>query len=100
MARYLPNSLTQLHTLGLTGQEIPCHGQDVLQIVANCCDIEENACPQPLYHLINHPQYREAFKAVKTLTKGHLEKPKPSLILLIKLSEAGRPIPSRNATNP
>ncbi len=65
----MPNSLTQLHTLGLTGQEIRCHGQDALQIVSNCCDIEENACPQLLYHLINHPQYREAFKAVKTLTK-------------------------------
>ncbi|CAA2930040.1 Ribonuclease D [Arsenophonus endosymbiont of Bemisia tabaci Q2] len=69
IARYLPNSLTQLHTLGLTGQEIRYHGQDVLQIVANSCDIKENSCLQPLYHLINHPQYREAFEAVKTLTK-------------------------------
>lgn len=69
IARYLPNSLTELHTMGLTGQEIRCHGQDLLQIVAKCHELDEKAYPQPLYHLIDHPKYREVFKAVKTLTK-------------------------------
>lgn len=82
IARYLPNSLTQLHTLGLTGQEIRCHGQDLLQIVAQCHELEEKVCPPPLYHLIDHPKYREAFKAIKALTKQVGEQQKLNTELL------------------
>lgn len=82
IARYLPNSLTELQTIGLTGQEIRCHGQDLLQIVTQCHALEEKACPQPLYHLIDHPKYREAFKAVKTLTKQISEQQKLNTELL------------------
>lgn len=43
IARYLPNSLTELQTIGLTGQEIRCHGQDLLQIVTQCHALEEKS---------------------------------------------------------
>lgn len=82
IARYLPNSLAELHIMGLTGQEIRCHGQDLFQIVANYCDLQEKECPLPLYHLIDHPKYRAAFKAVKSLTKQIREQQKLNSELL------------------
>lgn len=82
IARYLPNSLAELQTIGLTGQEIRCHGQELLQIVTKCQALEEKACPAPLYHLIDHPKYREAFKAIKELTKQVGEQQKLNIELL------------------
>lgn len=53
-----------------------------MQIVANYCDLQEKECPPPLYHLIDHPKYRAAFKAIKSLTKQIREQQKLNSELL------------------
>ncbi|WP_036771087.1 ribonuclease D [Photorhabdus australis] len=67
VARYMPTSLAELDALGLSGQEIRCHGRRLLAMVAESENIPESECPPPVTNLIDQPGYRQAFKDIKTL---------------------------------
>ncbi|MGV3344392.1 ribonuclease D [Enterobacteriaceae bacterium LUAb1] len=65
VARYLPGSLGELHHLGLTGHEIRFHGKMLLEWVREAQQLAEEALPEPLWNLTEHPHYRKVFKALK-----------------------------------
>ncbi|CAQ84524.1 MULTISPECIES: ribonuclease D [Photorhabdus] len=67
VARYMPTSLAELDALGLSGQEIRCHGRRLLAMVAESENIPESECPPPVTNLIDQPGYRKAFKDIKAL---------------------------------
>ncbi|MDC9620070.1 ribonuclease D [Xenorhabdus sp. XENO-7] len=67
VARYMPTSLGELDALGLSGQEIRCHGRRLLAMVAESRDIPDEACPALITNLIDYPGYRTAFKEIKSL---------------------------------
>ncbi|MBD2785584.1 ribonuclease D [Xenorhabdus sp. DI] len=67
VARYMPTSLGELDALGLSGQEIRCHGRRLLAMVAESRNIPEEACPNQIVNLIDYPDYRKAFKEIKSL---------------------------------
>ncbi|WP_323837146.1 ribonuclease D [Photorhabdus africana] len=67
VARYMPTSLAELGALGLSGQEIRCHGRRLLAMVAESGNIPESECPPPMTNLIDQPGYRKAFKDIKAL---------------------------------
>ncbi|NRN29852.1 ribonuclease D [Photorhabdus heterorhabditis] len=67
VARYMPTSLAELDALGLSGQEIRCHGRRLLAMVAESEKIPESECPPPVVNLIDQPGYRQAFKDIKAL---------------------------------
>lgn len=67
VARYLPTSLAELDALSLSGQEIRCHGRRLLDFVAKAKQIKDENCPEPIGNLIEQPNYKKAFKAIKTV---------------------------------
>lgn len=67
VARYLPSSLAELDALSLSGQEIRCHGRRLLDFVAKAKQIKDEDCPEPIGNLIEQPNYKKAFKAIKTV---------------------------------
>ncbi len=67
VARYLPTSLAELDALSLSGQEIRCHGRRLLDFVAKAKQIKDKDCPEPIGNLIEQPNYKKAFKAIKTV---------------------------------
>ncbi len=67
VARYLPTSLAELDVLSLSGQEIRCHGRRLLDFVAKAKQIKDEDCPEPIGNLIEQPNYKKAFKAIKTV---------------------------------
>lgn len=67
VARYLPTSLAELDALSLSGQEIRCHGRRLLDFVAKAKQIKNEDCPEPIGNLIEQPNYKKAFKAIKTV---------------------------------
>lgn len=67
VARYLPASLAELDALSLSGQEIRCHGRRLLDFVAKAKQIKDEDCPEPIGNLIEQPNYKKAFKAIKTV---------------------------------
>ncbi|KAA1187292.1 ribonuclease D [Photorhabdus heterorhabditis] len=67
VARYMPTSLAELDALGLSGQEIRCHGRRLLAMVVESEKIPESECPPPVTNLIDQPGYRQAFKDIKAL---------------------------------
>lgn len=67
VARYLPTSLAELDALSLSGQEIRCHGRGLLDFVAKAKQIKDEDCPEPIGNLIEQPNYKKAFKAIKTV---------------------------------
>ncbi|MEQ1963559.1 ribonuclease D [Xenorhabdus khoisanae] len=67
VARYMPTSLGELDALGLSGQEIRCHGRRLLAMVAECKDIPAEECPAQIINLVDYPGYRKAFKEIKSL---------------------------------
>ncbi|OTA20034.1 ribonuclease D [Xenorhabdus beddingii] len=67
VARYMPTSLGELDALGLSGQEIRCHGRRLLAMVAESKNIPEEECPAQIMNLIDYPGYRKAFKEIKSL---------------------------------
>lgn len=69
VARFLPGSLGELDHLGLAGNEIRFHGKAMLACVAEAMAADENSLPEPLANLIDHPQYKTAFKEIKALIK-------------------------------
>jgi ribonuclease D len=67
VARYMPGSLGELDSLGLSGSEIRFHGKTLLALVAKAQALPEEALPEPLLNLMDMPGYRRAFKAIKAL---------------------------------
>lgn len=67
VARYMPGSMGELDSLGLSGTEIRFHGKTLLSLVAKAQALPEEALPEPLLNLMDMPGYRKAFKAVKAL---------------------------------
>ncbi|HAF4863034.1 TPA: ribonuclease D [Salmonella enterica] len=67
VARYMPGSLGELDSLGLSGSEIRFHGKTLISLVAKAQALAEEALPEPLLNLMDMPGYRKAFKAIKAL---------------------------------
>ncbi|EEE8156514.1 ribonuclease D [Salmonella enterica] len=67
VARYMPGSLGELDSLGLSGSEIRFHGKTLISLVAKAQALPEEALPEPLLNLMYMPGYRKAFKAIKAL---------------------------------
>ncbi|WP_343463445.1 ribonuclease D [Pantoea sp.] len=69
VARFMPGSLGELDHLGLNGHEIRFHGKTLVALVAEAQAQDESTLPQPLPNLIDHPHYKQAFKAIKALVQ-------------------------------
>lgn len=69
VARYMPSSMGELDSIGLSGSEIRFHGKTLLALVAQAQELPEEALPQPLLNLMDMPGYRKAFKAIKALVQ-------------------------------
>ncbi|MEG0799924.1 MAG: ribonuclease D, partial [Citrobacter sp.] len=67
VARYMPGSLGELDSLGLSGSEIRFHGKTLISLVEKALALPEASLPEPLLNLMDMPGYRKAFKAIKTL---------------------------------
>ncbi|MFK3712571.1 MULTISPECIES: ribonuclease D [Leclercia] len=82
VARYMPGSLGELDSIGLSGSEIRFHGKTLLALVAKAQELPEEALPQPLLNLMDMPGYRKAFKAIKALVQEVAAESKVSAELL------------------
>lgn len=82
VARYLPSSLGELDALGLTGQEIRCHGRRLLSIVEKAQQMDEKEYPQVIANLNEQSQYKTLFKEIKTVVKEIAEHEKFNAELL------------------
>lgn len=69
VARYMPGSLGELDSLGLSGSEIRFHGKTLLSLVEKAQAIAEEALPEPLLNLMDMPGYRKVFKDIKTMVQ-------------------------------
>ena len=69
VARYMPGSLGELDSLGLSGSEIRFHGKTLLVLVEKAQQLPEDALPEPLLNLMDMPGYRKAFKDIKALVQ-------------------------------
>lgn len=69
VARYLPSSLAELDALGLSGQEIRCHGKRMLAMVEQAQQLDEAEYPDSVANLIEQPGYKQAFKEIKARVK-------------------------------
>ncbi len=69
VARYMPGSMGELDSIGLSGSEIRFHGKTLLALVAKAQELPEEALPEPLMNLVDMPGYRKAFKAIKALVQ-------------------------------
>ena len=69
VARYLPSSLAELDALGLSGQEIRCHGKRMLAMVEQAQQLDEAEYPVSVANLIEQPGYKQAFKEIKARVK-------------------------------
>ena len=65
VARFMPSSLGELDSLGLSGPEIRYHGKTLLALVAEAEALEESELPAPLANLIDQPGYKKVFKDIK-----------------------------------
>lgn len=69
VARYMPGSMGELDSLGLSGSEIRFHGKTLLSLVEKAQALPEDALPEPLLNLMDMPGYRKAFKEIKALVQ-------------------------------
>ncbi|MBK4713845.1 ribonuclease D [Tenebrionibacter intestinalis] len=69
VARYLPGSLGELDSLGLSGSEIRYHGKTLLGFVEQAKALPQAQLPEPAVNLIDMPGYRNAFKLIKALVQ-------------------------------
>ncbi|WP_312120811.1 ribonuclease D [Pantoea vagans] len=69
VARFMPGSLGELDHLGLSGHEIRFHGKTLVALVAEAEALDENELPASLGNLIDHPHYKQVFKAMKALVQ-------------------------------
>ncbi|WON78386.1 ribonuclease D [Serratia sp. UGAL515B_01] len=65
VARYMPTSLGELDSLGLSGSEIRYHGKTLITLVAETHELDESALPESLINLIDQPGYKQVFKEIK-----------------------------------
>ena len=82
VARYMPGSLGELDSIGLSGSEIRFHGKTLLALVAKAQALPEEALPEPLLNLMDMPGYRKAFKDIKALVQAVATESKLSAELL------------------
>ena len=82
VARYMPGSLGELDSIGLSGSEIRFHGKTLLALVAKAQALPEEALPEPLLNLMDMPGYRKAFKDIKALVQTVATESKLSAELL------------------
>jgi ribonuclease D len=82
VARYMPGSLGELDSIGLSGSEIRFHGKTLLALVAKAQALPDEALPEPLLNLMDMPGYRKAFKAIKALVQEVAAESKVSAELL------------------
>lgn len=76
VARYLPSSLGELDALGLSGQEIRCHGRRLLSIVEDAKKLDESQYPAPVANITEQSQYKSIFKEIKAVVKEIAENEK------------------------
>jgi ribonuclease D len=69
VARFMPGSLGELDHLGLSGHEIRFHGKTLVALVAEAQALDESELPAALGNLIDHPHYKQVFKAMKALVQ-------------------------------
>jgi len=69
VARYMPGSMGELDSLGLSGSEIRFHGKTLLSLVEKAKALPEEALPEPLLNLMDMPGYRTLFKEIKALVQ-------------------------------
>ncbi|MFH7826398.1 ribonuclease D [Kluyvera chengduensis] len=69
VARYMPGSLGELDSLGLSGSEIRFHGKTLISLVEKAQALPDDALPEPLLNLMDMPGYRKAFKEIKALVQ-------------------------------
>lgn len=69
VARYMPGSMGELDSLGLSGSEIRFHGKTLLSLVAKAQALPDDALPEPLLNLMDMPGYRKVFKEIKALVQ-------------------------------
>jgi len=69
VARFMPGSLGELDHLGLSGHEIRFHGKTLVALVAEAQALDESELPAALGNLIDHPRYKQVFKAMKALVQ-------------------------------
>ena len=69
VARYMPGSMGELDSLGLSGSEIRFHGKTLLSLVEKAKALPEEALPEPLLNLMDMPGYRKVFKEIKALVQ-------------------------------
>lgn len=74
VARYMPGSLGELDHLGLNGHEIRFHGKTLVGFVEQANALPEDQLPEPLSNIIEHPDYKRAFKALKALVQEASER--------------------------
>lgn len=74
VARYLPTSLGELATLGLSGPEIRYHGKMLLALVVETNTMNEADFPPQIINLVDQACYRSMFKAVKGVIQQVSEK--------------------------
>ncbi|QJT81207.1 ribonuclease D [Kosakonia sp. MUSA4] len=82
VARYMPSSMGELDSIGLSGSEIRFHGKTLLALVAQAQELPEEELPEPLLNLMDMPGYRKAFKAIKALVQTISESHNISVELL------------------
>jgi len=82
VARYMPSSMGELDSIGLSGSEIRFHGKTLLALVAQAQALPEEELPEPLLNLVDMPGYRKAFKAIKALVQTISESHNISVELL------------------
>lgn len=69
VARYMPGSLGELDSLGLSGSEIRFHGKTLISLVEKAQALPDDALPEPLLNLMDMPGYRKVFKEIKALVQ-------------------------------
>ncbi|MGK9172980.1 ribonuclease D [Yokenella regensburgei] len=69
VARYMPGSMGELDSIGLSGSEIRFHGKTLLALVAQAQALPDADLPEPLLNLVDMPGYRKAFKDIKALVQ-------------------------------
>jgi len=73
VARFMPTSLGELDSLGLSGSEIRFHGKTLLALVAQAQALPESALPEPIANLVDMPGYRKIFKDIKAIVQATSE---------------------------
>ncbi|MGL5799590.1 MAG: ribonuclease D, partial [Plesiomonas sp.] len=65
VARYLPQTMSDLNHLELENPAIRFHGRTMLQMVEQAKKLPESECPAPLSRLVDNPEYKATLKEIK-----------------------------------